>query len=170
MKTLSTNRLILRLPKKEDAPFFFTLLNSNGWLTHIGDRNVKAISDAERYIQTLLDGFERDNYGFYVVESMSQKSKVGMCGLIKRDIFDHLDLGFAVLPEYYRNGYTYEASLAILDYGFNTLNQKTILGITSLENFASQRLLKKLGMTEQGVKLFKGEKTLVYSLNKEQSL
>ena len=43
LQPLETKRLLLRAITTKDAPFFYTLFNSEGWLTYIGDRNIKVL-------------------------------------------------------------------------------------------------------------------------------
>ena len=52
MPPLETERLLLRNIEVTDAPFFFELFNSEGWLKYIGDRNIKTVADAEQQIKT----------------------------------------------------------------------------------------------------------------------
>jgi RimJ/RimL family protein N-acetyltransferase len=68
-----------------------------------------------------------------------------MCGLIKREGLDDVDLGFAFLPQYRAQGYAYEAASATLAYGRQTFGLKRIVAITSLDNDRSIQLLGKLG-------------------------
>lgn len=72
---------------------------------------------------------------------------IGLCGFLKRDYLDAEDIGFALLPEYERKGYTYEAASAVLNYGENQLGLTKVYAITSKDNIASQKLLKKLGLS-----------------------
>ena len=46
-----TERLKLREYTLQDAPFIYKLMNSEGWLKNIGDRNIKSLEDAEAYMQ-----------------------------------------------------------------------------------------------------------------------
>lgn len=71
---------------------------------------------------------------------------IGICGFVQRDYLEFPDIGFAILPQFEGKGYTYEASLALMEFGKNELKFKTILGITDEENLASQHLLLKLGL------------------------
>jgi len=80
-----------------------------------------------------------------------------MCGLIKRDTLDDVDLGFAFLPQYRGQGYAQEAATAILADARGRLGLRRILAITSLDNTASGRLLEKLGMRCEGLRLLPGE-------------
>jgi len=70
---------------------------------------------------------------------------MGICGLLKRDTLDHVDIGFAFLPKFWGNGYALESAKGIMMYGQNVMGLKRILAITSPNNEASIALLKKLG-------------------------
>jgi RimJ/RimL family protein N-acetyltransferase len=146
-RVLQTERLSLRHFNRADAPFIFELLNEPSWLQYIGDKGIKTLGDAERYIQ---DGpvtmYARLGFGLYLVELTGSES-VGMCGLIKRDTLENVDLGFAFLSRFWSNGYAYEAAAAVMSYAKTGLGIDRILAITAPNNKASGRLLGKLGFT-----------------------
>jgi RimJ/RimL family protein N-acetyltransferase len=70
-----------------------------------------------------------------------------MCGLIKRDTLPDIDIGFALLPEFWNNGYAAEAAGAMIFYAHKTLRIDRIVAITSPDNEASGRVLNKLGLS-----------------------
>ena len=145
---LQTKRLILRKATIQDANFIFNLLNSPGWLEFIGDRNVRTLKDARLFIDTALEGsFKEFGYGLLLMEKKQDGQPVGLCGLLKRSFFDVPDLGFAVDPEFVRQGYTYEASKRVLAYANQALEIERVLAFTKEKNLASQKLLMKLNMT-----------------------
>jgi len=72
---------------------------------------------------------------------------IGLCGLIKRDAFEDVDIGYAFLPEFWSKGYALEAAAAVLDYGLHTLRLPKIIALVSPANADSIKLLKKLGFT-----------------------
>lgn len=147
MKVLETERLILRRMAVGDAGFILKLLNEPSWLRFIGDRGVRTMEDARDYI---LDGpaamYARLGFGLYLTELKEDGSPMGICGLIKRDFLDDVDIGFAFLPEYWGQGYAYEAASAVLAYGQGVLGLKRIVAITVPDNDRSARLLEKLGL------------------------
>ena len=146
-----SQRLILRQLELTDAPFIITLLNTAGWLQYIGNRHVRTIEDAERYITHGPAKSYRDNgFGLLLVTEREQGTPIGICGLLKRENLDHPDLGFAFLPEYTGKGYAYEASIAVLNYGQESLKIDTVAAITLQENIASVKLLEKLGFLFTG--------------------
>ncbi len=152
---IETERLKLRKFNSGDAEFIYRLLNSPGWLKYIGKRNINSDKDAENYINNVLcEGYRRCGYGFYLIELKSTGEKAGMCGLVKREGLEHTDIGFALLPEFENHGYAFESSEGVLKFARNDLKLSQIAAITVSYNFASIKLLEKLGMGfEKTIKL-----------------
>jgi len=69
-----------------------------------------------------------------------------MCGLLRREALDDPDVGFALKPAYWSQGYAYEAARAVLDYGRDVLGLRRIVAIVAPDNEASARLLEKLSL------------------------
>ncbi len=150
MKILETERLILEHATLDDSSFIFELLNSPTWIKYIGDRGIKTDNDAKEYIQkSLLDSYKDKGYGLFKMVLKSEKAPVGICGFLKRDYLDDVDIGFAILPEYESRGLTYEAATATMQYGKSVLKFKTIFAITTEKNNRSRNLLTKLGLKEK---------------------
>ena len=146
MNVLETDRLTLRYLTLADAEFILQLLNEPSFLRFIGDRGVRTVEDARKYIlQGPLASYERFGFGLYLTEITATGAPVGICGLLKRDTLPDADIGFAFLPPYWRQGYAFESAAAVITYGKDELGQKRILAITSPENDASIKLLEKLG-------------------------
>ncbi|MGC3945036.1 MAG: GNAT family N-acetyltransferase [Chryseolinea sp.] len=143
---LQTSRLNLRKFVPADAAFILRLLNEPSFLRFIGDRKVRTIDDARRYIDNrFIASYQNNGYGLYMVENKEDKP-IGMCGLVKRDPAEDPDVGFAFLPEAWQKGYGYEAASAVMDYARNDLQLKRVLGITVPDNVASIKTLEKLGL------------------------
>jgi RimJ/RimL family protein N-acetyltransferase len=90
--------------------------------------------------------YSRLGFGLYLVAIKGGGPPIGICGLIKRDSLEDVDIGFAFLPEYWGRGYAYEAASAVMAYGGSVLGLKRIVAITSVDNDSSARLLEKLGL------------------------
>lgn len=152
MKILETERLVLRRVSSDDAEFVLDLLNQPSFLRYIGDKGVRTTEDAVRYIQTgPVASYERFGFGLYLVEMKETKVPIGMCGLLKRDTLPDADVGFAFLPNYWSQGYAFEAASGVMAYGREVLGLRRIVAITSLENDASIRLLEKIGLKFEGL-------------------
>jgi len=149
MIVLETERLILRhLSEDTDPEFVLRLLNEPSFLRYIGDKGVRTLDDARRYLVTgPIASYEINGFGLYLVQLKDSGLSVGMCGLIKRDTLPDIDIGFALLPEFWNQGYALEAATGVAAYANNTLEIDRIVAITDPDNEASARLLNKLGLT-----------------------
>ncbi|MEM8601922.1 MAG: GNAT family N-acetyltransferase [Bacteroidota bacterium] len=146
MVVLTTERLTLRHLTEADAPFLLRLLNEPSFLRFIGDRGVRTEADAQDYLRTGLWARYADlGHGLYAVERQTDGVPLGICGLLKRDTLDAPDLGFALVQEYWGQGYAHEAARAILDNEVPTLGLGRVLAITVPDNVASIALLERLG-------------------------
>ena len=148
MKTvLETKRLFLQEAELNDAPFFYELLNSPNWLKYIGNRGIYNLEDAQAYIQQgLIKSYKKNDFGLYKMILKDKKVPIGICGLLQRDYLDHPDIGFATLPTFESQGYTFEAAQSVVNYSKSRLKLNQIMAITSENNQRSQALLKKIGM------------------------
>jgi RimJ/RimL family protein N-acetyltransferase len=146
MKVLETERLILRRLTVEDGEFILELLNDPSWLRFIGDRGVRTLDAARDYIlKTLVAMYERLGFGLYLTELKAEGVPIGICGLIKRDSLEDVDIGFAFLPKFRGKGYASESALAVMAYGKRTFGLNRLVAITSPDNYGSARVLEKLG-------------------------
>jgi len=164
---VETDRLQLEEVSLRDGDFIIELLNSPGWLAFIGDRNVRNKIDAQNYIKDkLISGYRKNGFGLYKV-SLKEGAPIGLCGLLKRETLSCPDIGYALLPQYERKGYMFEAAKAIVELGLKKHKIKTILGITSPDNQPSKLLLEKLGFKFQRqdvIPPFPGE-SAIFSIN-----
>jgi ribosomal-protein-alanine N-acetyltransferase len=144
---LETDRLILRQLTADDAEFVFELVNDPAWLRFIGDRGVRNLDDAREYIRKgPVDSYSRHGFGLYAVERKEGGSPIGICGLVKRDFLEDVDIGFALLPAFRGRGYAREAARATMTYARDTVGLGRIVAITSRDNDASGRLLEAIGL------------------------
>jgi RimJ/RimL family protein N-acetyltransferase len=167
MKVLETDRLSLREFVPDDAAFLVTLMNSPGWLKFIGDRGVRTLDDARKYIaERLVSSYNTFGFGFYVVMEKDEDIPLGICGLIKRDTLEDVDIGFAFLPGYFGKGYAQESASAVLKFGVEKFGLKRIVAITTLDNTSSIKLLEKIGLKfEKTINFGKGEVLNLYAVD-----
>jgi ribosomal-protein-alanine N-acetyltransferase len=146
-----TDRLLLRYVTPGDAAFILKLLNEPSFIENIGDKRVRTLEEASQYlIDGPLKSYARYGHGLYLVELRHSIQPIGMCGLLKRDRFRDVDLGYAFLPEFWSRGYAYEAASAVLTFGRSSLGLSRILALVSPGNAASIKMLRKLGFAFAG--------------------
>lgn len=159
MTIAETDRLYLRHMCADDAAFILELVNDPAWLEFIGDRGVRHLDDARHYIaHGPVAMVQRHGFGLSVVIRKADLAPLGICGLLKRDTLEDVDLGFALLARYRGQSYAREAAMATVAYGLGSLGLKRIVAITKPGNARSIHLLESLGFTHEGmVNLTPGE-------------
>jgi RimJ/RimL family protein N-acetyltransferase len=162
VNVIQCERLGLRELSLQDADFILRLLNEPGFLEFIGDKGVRTLEDAREYLSKgPLESYRRYGFGLYLVSLRSDRTPIGMCGLVKRDTLVDPDVGFAFLEEHWSKGYASEAAAAVLAYGRNTLGIERIVAITAIDNWGSIAVLEKIGLTlERRVRLMDDGKEL----------
>jgi [ribosomal protein S5]-alanine N-acetyltransferase len=69
-----------------------------------------------------------------------------MCGLIRRETLEDVDIGYALLPKFWSKGYALEAARSMKAYAKDVIGLKRIVAITDPANTGSIRVLEKIGM------------------------
>ena len=158
MNISDSGRLIIREFTKDDSEFILELVNTPSWLKYIGDRNIKNIDDAINYLEKgPLKSYTEHGFGLYCVLLKEGNIRAGMCGLIKRETLDDIDIGFAFLPQFEGKGIACESTKAVLDFA-KKINLKRIVAITLPKNERSIRLLKSVNMNFEKMIQLPGDK------------
>ncbi|HKZ80790.1 MAG TPA: GNAT family N-acetyltransferase [Pyrinomonadaceae bacterium] len=146
---LETERLRLRKLSEGDAAFILKLLNEPSFIQNIGDKGVRTLDDACSYI---LNGpvanYQKFGFGPYLVELGGANERgipIGMCGLLKRETLEDVDVGYALAPQFWSRGYAREAVWGVLSFANKTLGLKRVVAITNPDNASSIRLLETIG-------------------------
>ena len=155
LTVIETERLILRHLSIEDAEFILELLNEPSFIRNIGDRGIRTIEGANSYI---LNGpvasYAKNGFGLNLVKLKETNESIGMCGLIKRDTLEDVDIGYAFLPKFWSRGYAVEAAQAVKEYARDKIKLNRIVAIVDPQNEGSIRVLEKIGLQfEKMVKL-----------------
>lgn len=164
MSVLETERLALRKLSSNDAEFILELLNEPSFIKNIGDKGVRTRNDAVQYIQNgPVASYERFGFGLYLVQLKGSGAPIGICGLLKRETLQDIDVGFAFLPRFWSKGYAVESAAAVMDHGRKVLGIGRIVAITAPENYGSIKVLEKIGLRFEGViRLSEGEREIKF--------
>ncbi len=147
MYIIETERLALRRMNDADAPFMLDLLNQPSFVENIGDRGVRTLEQARTYIENgPVASYARYGFGLYLVVVKETGEAAGICGLVKRDGLDDVDIGFALLPNHWKKGYAVESASAVKNHAAAIVGLKRLVAITSPQNWPSIRVLETIGL------------------------
>lgn len=158
----TSERLLMDPLLIKDFEFIQELVNSPGWITYIGDRDIHSEYASKAYIQKILD---TENVHYWVVRLKHNSSPIGIITFMLRSYLSHYDLGFAFLPEYTKQGYALEASNKVLEMLKQNKSHEVIQAITLPGNRQSITLLERLGFAYESELDIQDEKLLLYTIH-----
>lgn len=145
IERMDTPRLRFRPISEADADFIFELYSTDTFKRFIGDRNFQSLDDARAFIaNSIVTMYRTTGLGLHLVELKSDATRIGICGLIKRDSLDEVDLGFGFVPAYEGLGYGCESARCFLELARDDLHLPRVVAITTSDNTACINLLAKL--------------------------
>ena len=150
--TLETERLILREIIKEDADIVFTTFSNDDVIRYYGQEKLKSIEEAEKIIDIFSAAYSGKRGIRWGIERKDTQELIGTIGF-HAWLPNHkrAEIGYEIHPEHWRKGYTHEAILKVISYGFEELAIERIGAIVFTENEASNGLLTKIGFQNEGL-------------------
>lgn len=155
MCDIETGRLALKRLTTDDAAFMLDLLNQPSFIQNVGDRGVRTLAQAQAYIANgAVASYARHGFGLYLVAVKETGEAAGICGLVRREGLEHVDIGFAFLPQHWGKGYAVESAAAVKAYARDVAGLRRLVAITTPGNWPSIRVLEKIGLAfEKTVRL-----------------
>ena len=139
-----TERLLLREFNLSDIQKMFDLNSDPEVLLYTCDLAFVNLGEAKRFLQEYNE-YEKTGFGRWAVIHKLTGEFIGWCGL-KFNEEELIDVGFRFFKSEWGKGYATEAARGCLNYGFQDLGINEIVGRVAKGNFASIKVLKKLGM------------------------
>jgi [ribosomal protein S5]-alanine N-acetyltransferase len=141
-----TPRLTLRRFTQADAPVVQQLNSNPNVLKYLDEPLLETEEHALHILNSIILPQYKNNLGRWAIHLKTTNEFIGWCGLKYRQELDEIDLGYRLMQQYWGNGYAFEAAKHSLDYAFQQLHLKTIVGRAHINNLASLKILEKLGM------------------------
>lgn len=166
---LKTERLLLRELNPDDAENFYKLNLNPNVIKYTGNSAFKDIDEAKEFLENYLD-YKLNGFGRWAVIEKSNNEFLGWCGLKYDQNLDETDIGFRFSEEHWNKGFATESAKACIDYGFENLNIKTIVGRAMSENVASIKVLEKIGLSfDKEFDFDEKNKGVIYKIEKTKA-
>jgi RimJ/RimL family protein N-acetyltransferase len=152
---LKSERISVRDMQASDADFMLELLNSQGFINNVGDRQLRTTAQVIDKINTAYTT-DYPNYGLYTVVDNQTNALIGTVSYLKREHLAHDDIGYAFLPQFFGKGYAFEATKLLLDYVISQ-GKTCVFAVVKPTNTPSIKLLEKLNFVYAGETLMPNE-------------
>lgn len=162
---LETKRLMLRELNVDDAERFYKLNLNVNVIKYTGDSAFDSIDAAKEFLENYQD-YKLNGYGRWAVVSKENNRFIGWCGLKYGEVKQETDIGFRFFEEEWDKGYATESAQACLNYGFEKLHLKRVIGRAIKENKNSIKVLEKIGLEYEKDTFFDGKEAVIYKIER----
>ena len=169
MTTLATERLVLRPLVPEDVPALHRFHNDPEVRRYLWDNHEVSAETVREIVDASEDCFRDLGAGFFAIELGSNPGELaGFCGYRRFEGGDQPELLYAILPEFWGEGFVTEAAQAVLRHGFESCDMASVIGATDTPNQRSVRVMQRLGMIFRERREYRGLDMVFYGLTREE--
>jgi len=149
---IQTARIFLRPVQADDAAGFFAMDSNSEVLRYLPEQPMVEMEEACRKIQYIQAQYRDHGTGRLTMIDRQSGAFMGWCGIknvtdaVTNGRRDYYDLGYRLLPEYWRKGFAYEAATACMDYAWHSMQLDELHATVMSANAGSARIAEKLGM------------------------
>ncbi len=165
MIVIETERLYLKEFSLSDAESMYALNLDPEVLKYTGDEPFNSIEEARDFIEYYKQ-YQLYGFGRWSVFIKERNEYIGWCGLKYTEDKNEYDIGFRFLKEHWNKGFATETAAACLNFGFENLQIDRIVGRAMSVNFASIKVLEKIGMQFNREFDFDGEPGVIYEIDR----
>ena len=166
MILLETPRLLLRQFTLEDLDGLAALYADPAVMTFLG--GPRSYERAQQHLMQIMQHYEEYGFGLWATVHKGDRQLMGRCGLIPQVIAgkSEVEIGYLLAKEYWGQGLASEVAAAIRDYGFNTVSCDRLISLIDPQNFASQKVAQRAGLTYERDVMLAGKTYQTYAIHK----
>jgi RimJ/RimL family protein N-acetyltransferase len=113
-----------------------------------GDGSPWTMEQMTKALAHWIDLFERQQMGKLRVRRKADGVLVGRAGFGVHGPDEIPEIGYALYPEFWGNGYAFEAASALRDWYWRATDRDHFLGMAFVANEPSRKVLRRIGMIE----------------------
>ena len=169
---IETERLLLRMPRAEDARGLLDAFADPEAMRFIGDGSTADLAGAGEAVERWLERWDAWGIGMFVVERTEDARVLGRAGFLRWDPEtweiggSETELGWGLAREHWGHGYATEAALALRDWAFGERGLTRLISLIATENLRSIRVAEKVGERHERDVEVGGRPTRLYSLER----
>ena len=162
-----TERLYFRKVVPEDfdtwLPFFHNPESTQFW-EGLPQNPVEA---CRQQFDRTFERYEKNLGGMNALILKENNSLIGLCGLLVQEVDEktELEIGYSVLPAYWRKGFAFEAAYQCKSYAKEKVFTDSLISIIHIDNIPSQKVALKNGMTLDTTTTYKNNPVHIFRVS-----
>ena len=167
MIIFETERLLVRQFTTDDQENFYRINSHPKVMEYI--RPVKNQEETDHFLKLNIEQYNTEpKYGRWAAIEKSTGIAVGSFAIIPIEGTAKMQVGYALMPEYWGKGYATELARSGVHYFFGNTVIDVVYAVAEQPNTASENVLFKVGFTISGYRMEEGKKLIEYSLGREK--
>jgi len=167
---IESERLIFRKFTLDDLPTLIEQRSDPDVNKFLGGTKLQNPDALSKRIRFYMSCYEIHGYGMCSMIWRPTGETIGSAGIQPLDGTDEVEVGYSLIKDYWGKGIGTEAAHAWLGYGFNGAGLDRIVAVAHTENWASRRIMEKLGMTYEKTEVHYGAECAFYAISKDKFL
>lgn len=173
-----SQRLKYRELNADDFHLFSCLYSDENVMRYAYKDSFKTTEDAKEEFEKILNHQKDSTKGtHYVATLIEDETPVGIVDydvVLKHEAGGIYEIGYFLKPQYWKHGYGFEMSQALIEFLFSNFNIHKIVATCNYRNEGSEKIMKKLGMQMEGqsrksrFKNLTWDDELIYSILREE--
>lgn len=175
MPEMETDRLLLRKITLDDVDDLFEFSSDPDVSRYMRWETNEAKEETMAFVRAVIQGYGNGTSGDWAIVHKKHKKVIGTCAFVSwSNEHQKAEIGFILHQGYWGQGFALEAVTTFITYGSEVLKLNRIEGHCDPENIGSEKVMRKAGMTFEGVlrknERIKGEfsDTKIFSILKEE--
>ncbi len=146
---IQTERLLLRIPRLEDAESIFEIYARDPEVTrYLSWQPDERLEQTQDFLVGCIEAWRGETRFPYVISELGKASAIGLIEL-RRDRFK-VEIGYGLGRPYWAKGYMTEAVCALVGWWKEQPDLYRLWATCDVDNLGSARVLEKVGMQLEG--------------------
>ncbi|NJM71656.1 MAG: GNAT family N-acetyltransferase [Scytonema sp. RU_4_4] len=168
MTTIETSRMLLRPLAMVDLDNLADIYRDPEVMKYRLFSQSASLKQTQELLKSYLAHWEQHGFGRWATIYKANQRLIGHCGLEYMPSLNEVEVNYLLAREYWGQGFATESAIALLRYGFETLQFDRLVALAKPENLASLRVMEKIGMQfEKNIQLY-GVEWAFYTIKHDQ--
>ncbi len=167
---VESERLIFRRFTLEDLPLLIEQRSDPEVNKFLGGSTLQNATSLAKRIRFYMSCYDSHGFGTCAMIWKPTGEMIGSAGLQPLEDTGEIEVGYSMIREYWGKGIGTEAARAWLDHGFRNHGLKRIVAVAHTENWASRRIMEKLGMHYEKTEVHYDAECAFYAISADEFL
>lgn len=119
--------------------------------------------------ERIFERYEKNLGGMNALINKRSQELIGMAGLLIQNVdeMEELEIGYSILPEYWKKGFATEAAIKCKTYAFENIRPSSLISIIHIDNLPSQKVARNNGMQLDKTTVYKNNPVHIFRVSSE---